>query len=286
VRDWNVAKPHDTRLFLGWLCSPGVVSTTDPEIADVSKLPNYLPNGSMFTYPSNASPYPPATSISDTTGKNLIDDLGNPLSTTPDTVLVPLLSRGSVKMSSNANTRFLLEYSGAVDAMPVPLPGPNSKVKYGVNGRYAFWIGDEGVKAKANLPDAYGITTGGTTYKSGLTIWDEGFRGSGAQRSALEAVLPNDKLDHTKTPLLTNAWNFSKWHDADLSISSSWDTSYMARVKTPSDLANWANLASGTAAGDAMRDAAKILWHDITPWSYSTITDMYNGGVKILIDRI
>ena len=283
VRDWNVAKPHDTRLFLGWLCSPGVVSGSDPEIADVAKLPNYIPNSSAYTYPSNSSPYPPATGISDTKGKTLIDDLINPLSSTPDTVLVPLLSRGSVKMTTNTPSRWAVEYSGAVDAMPVPLPGPNSgsSVKYGINGRYAFWVGDEGVKAKANIPDAYGITSGGLSYKTALSIWDEGFRGSGAQRSALEAILPADKLDYTGATILTNAWNFSKWRDADIAISNSWDTSYMARVKSPNDLANWANSASGTDAGNAMRDAAKILWHDVTPWSYSTITDTYNGGVKV-----
>jgi len=283
VRDWNVAKPHDTRLFLGWLCSPGVISTTDPEIADVTKLPNYTTNSSAYTYPSNSSPYPPATSISSTEGKNLIDDLGNPLSNTPDTVLVPLLSRGSVKMPSNAPTRWAVEYSGAVDAMPVPLPGPNATggIRYGVNGRYAFWVGDEGVKAKANIPDVYGITSGGSSYKTALSIWDEGFRGSGAQRSALEAITTTDKLDYSGVPILTSAWKFSTWRDADIAISNSWDASYMARVKSPNDLAVWANTVSGTTAGDAMRDAAKILWHDVTPWSYSTITDTYNGGVKI-----
>jgi hypothetical protein len=283
VRDWNVAKPHDTRLFLGWLSSPGVISTTDPEIADVSKLPNYLPNSSAYTFPSNASPYPPATGISSTEGKNLIDDLGNALSTTPDTVLVPLLSRGSVKMTTNTPTRWAVEYSGAVDAMPMPLPGPNATggVRYGVNGRYAFWVGDEGVKAKANIPDVYGITSGGANYKGGLSIWDEGFRGSGAQRSALEAILPADKLDYTGATILTNAWKFSTWRDADIAISNSWDTSYMARVKTPNDLSVWANNAKDSTAGDAMRDAAKVLWHDVTPWSYSTITDNYNGGIKI-----
>ena len=284
VRDWNVAKPHDTRLFLGWLSSPGVISTTDPEIADVSKLPNYLPNSSAYTYPSNASPYPPATGISDPTGKNLIDDLGNSLSGTPDTVLVPLLSRGSVKMTTNTPTRWAAEYSGAVDAMPMPLPGPNATggIKYGVNGRYAFWVGDEGVKAKANIPDVYGITSGGSNYKGGLSIWDEGFRGSGAQRSALEAILPADKKDYTGATILDpNTWKFSIWRDADIAISNSWDTSYMARVKTPNDLSVWANTAKDSTAGDAMRDAAKILWHDVTPWSYSTITDTYNGGVKV-----
>jgi hypothetical protein len=284
VRDWNVAKPHDTRLFLGWLTSPGVIiSSADPEIADVSKLPNYIPNSSAYIYPSNASPYPPATGISDPTGKNLIDDLVNPLSNTPDTVLVPLLSRGSVKMTTNTPSRWAVEYSGAVDAMPVPLPGPNSgsSVKYGINGRYAFWVGDEGVKAKANIPDVYGITSGGSNYKTALSIWDEGFRGSGAQRSALEAILPADKLDYTGATILTNAWKFSTWRDADIVLSNSWDTSYMARVRNPNDLSVWANTVSGTAAGDAMRDAAKILWHDVTPWSYSTITDTYNGGVKV-----
>jgi hypothetical protein len=285
VRDWNVAKPHETRLFLGWLTSPGVISSEDSEIAEykTKPLPNNMPYGSSM-YNNNSSPYPPPTSIVDTTGKALIDDLGNPLSITPDTVLVPLLSRGSVKMTTNTPTRWAVQYSGAVDAMPMPLPGPNSGaagVKYGVNGRYAFWVGDEGVKAKANLPDVYGITSGGSGYTTALSPWDEGFRGSGAQRSALEAILPADKKDYTGATILTNAWKFSTWRDADIATSSSWDVSKMSRVKSPNDLSVWANTVSGTAAGDAMRDAAKILWHDVTPWSYSTITDTYNGGVKI-----
>jgi hypothetical protein len=30
-----------------------------------------------------------------------------------------------------------------------------------------------------------------------------------------------------------------------------------------------------------MTEAAKVLWHDITTYSFSTLTDTYNGGVKI-----
>jgi hypothetical protein len=48
-----------------------------------------------------------------------------------------------------------------------------------------------------------------------------------------------------------------------------------------SGLSAWAERQAGPAAGQAMSDAARLLWHDITPYSYSTLTDTYNGGVKI-----
>ncbi|MEY3392891.1 MAG: hypothetical protein RLZZ322_1740, partial [Verrucomicrobiota bacterium] len=50
VRDWKVADPHDSRLFLGWLTSPTVVNTGDSELVDpsVSSLNYYLPNRNNF----------------------------------------------------------------------------------------------------------------------------------------------------------------------------------------------------------------------------------------------
>lgn len=49
-----------------------------------------------------------------------------------------------------------------------------------------------------------------------------------------------------------------------------------------SGLSAWAYKMGGNsvAAGDAMNKAVKILWHDVTTYSYSTLTDTYNGGVK------
>jgi hypothetical protein len=54
-------------------------------------------------------------------------------------------------------------------------------------GRYAYWIGDEGIKAKVNLPDADAPFPAGAP----PTEWDKGFAGSAAQRSAIESVTPS-----------------------------------------------------------------------------------------------
>jgi hypothetical protein len=108
--------PHSSRLFLGWLTSPGVISATDPEIADIAKLPNYLANRNFFD--ATGKVLNPASYE----GQKLIDDLANPIAGTPDGVLIPLVGRGSVQLPTSVN-RFGLEYSGQIDALPVPLPG-------------------------------------------------------------------------------------------------------------------------------------------------------------------
>ena len=275
VRDWNVMDPHASRLFLGWLTSPGVISATDPEIADATKLPNYLANRGY--YDALGRVLNPATYE----GQKLIDDLANPIAATPDGTLIPLVGRGSVQLPTGVN-RFGLEYSGQIDALPVPLPGATTAdgLSTGVNGRYAFWVGDEGIKAKANLPDAYAVTNAGTSFAS-VTDWDAGFRASAAQRSAIEAIKPADKPDINGATPLPTTFTFGLWRDADTTAASKWDALLMRSVKDRSALTLWANKVGNTAAGDAMIAAGKVLWHDVTPWSFSTLTDTYNGGIKM-----
>ena len=274
-RDWNVMDPHASRLFLGWLTSPGVISTTDPEIADPARLPNYLPNRTYFDLMGKV------TNPANYDGQRLINELAAAISLTPDGTLIPLVGRGSVLLPIGVN-RFGLEFSGQIDALPVPLPGASTTTgpTSGVNGRYAFWVGDEGLKAKANLPDAYAVTAAGTGFTAS-TEWDNGFRASAAQRSAIEAIKPADKVDINGTPLLPTAFTFSLWRDADTTTAGKWDALLMGSVKDRTALTLWANRIGNTAAGDAMIAASKALWHDVTPWSFSTLTDTYNGGIKM-----
>ena len=284
VRDWDVMNPHKSRLFLGWLSSPCYISTSAPydtaEYNDPTKpLPNYLPNSSYFTSKSQSDGVF-RNELNKNDGQVLIDDLANNISNKPDSTLVPLLSRGSVKFPAVANTsRGALEYYGQVDALPVPLPGPNSTVSSGINGRYAFWIGDEGIKAKANLPDAYAtIKSDGTGYTTPLEAWDDGLRGSAAQRNAIELINGKDLKDSSVFP---SGFSWDTWRTTDVGTSTSWNTSKLARVTNTNSLILWANTVGGTAAGDVMKDATKALFHDVTALSYSTITDTYNGGIKL-----
>ena len=267
VRDWNVKDPHETRLFLGWLTSPSDIDATETDIADKTKLPNYLPN--HFNYNANGK-----VSTTITTGQDLLTGLGTAAAAEGD--LVPLVSRGTVSWPASVSTRAGQQYYGAIDARPMPLPGGLS-----VTGRYAFWIGDEGIKAKANLPDAYAMTTTGTDLK-GLEDWDKGFRGTAAQRNAIELIGGASDVNKTdiKNNTLPSGYNFEKWRNEDITAATDWDSYKLPKVTKNAELETWAANIGGTAAGEAMANAMKILWHDVTTLSFSTLTDTYNGGIK------
>ena len=277
VRDWNVSDPHATRLFLGWLCSPMTLPLADGETPDPATLPNFVPNRNY--YDANGRVRDPLTYD----GQRLINDLATPMSTTPQTNLVPLVSSGSASWPASANNRTLQEYYGAIDLRPSPTPGPTSTRPLGANGRYAFWVGDEGVKAKVNLPDAYAKTSGGATF-TGLSNWERGLGGSAAQRSAIETIRVSDR----PTLPATFAANFTTWRDADIQaangLTGTSDSLLMGKIFNPTGLTLWASRlggGGGAAAGQTMSDAMRALRHDVTPWSFSTLTDTYSGGLKM-----
>lgn len=282
VRDWNVNDPHESRLFLGWLVSPYAVSTTDNETADEAQLPNILPNRSYFNADGK---------VANTEGQTLIDGLGVPIAPSSN-ILVPVVSSGTVTWPTTPTPRLLQEYYGAVDLMPMPLPGPtNTTMKLGPNGRYAFWISDEGIKAKANLSDPYAVASNGDTV-TGVTDWEKGFRASAAQRNGIENIMataPNDPLppDIKADPFesvssWSSSFKFRSWLDNDIGTATSWERLLLGKTQGFAGLSLWAMGKQGAdvAAGDAMTKATKGIWHDVTTYSFSTLTDTYNGGLK------
>ena len=275
VRDWNVSDPHATRLFLGWLCSPMTVPLADGETPDPATLPNFVPNRNY--YDATGKVRDPLTYD----GQRLINDLATPMSNTPQTNLVPLVSSGSVSWPTSANNRTLQEYHGAIDLRPAPTPGPTSTRSLGANGRYAFWVGDEGLKAKINLPDVYAKTSGGATF-SGLSNWEKGLGGSAAQRSAIETIRQADR----STLPATFPADFVTWRNADIqnanAATGTSDSLLMGKIFNPTGLTLWAaRQGGGATAGQTMSDAMRALRHDVTPWSFSTLTDTYSGGLKM-----
>jgi hypothetical protein len=283
-RDWNVADPHDTRLFLGWLTSPLAVDGGNQELADANFLNHYLPNRTHF----DASTGKVAGGYASSEGQMLINLLSavaqNPI-TTPNFVRLvggsPAgtggLVAGSVQWPATATTPFLQEYYGAVDLPSMPMPGPTmASGALGARGRYAFWIGDEGIKAKVNLPDANAPFPAAT-----VTEWDKGFAGSAAQRSAIESVTPS--LNATAAALLPGGFsaNFQAWRTTDIGTAGNWNLLQLPQARTRGDLTAWAaRQGGGFAAGDTMATATRLLWHEITPLSFSVLADTLNGGVK------
>jgi hypothetical protein len=281
-RDWNVADPHDSRLFLGWLTSPLNVDGTNAELADANSLNYYLANRNHF----DTSTGKVAGGVG-SEGQLLINFLGavaqNPV-TTPNFVRLvggsPVGTTGqvagSVQWPATATTPFQQEYYGAVDLPSMPMPGPTmASGSLGTRGRYAYWIGDEGIKAKVNLPDANAPFPAAT-----VTDWDKGFAGSAAQRSAIESVTPS--LNATAAALLPGTFSasYQAWRTNDILTAGSWNLLQLPQARTRGDLSLWASRQAGNNAGDTMATATRLLWHEITPLSFSVLSDTLNGGMK------
>lgn len=288
VRDWDVSNPTDSRLFLGWLASPFEAGSS-PELAGPN--PNYVPNSSLIAPDANyfnrrkANMGAEGADITGNPpfGQALINQLGTNIA---DNVadLVPLVSYGTVNLP-NGLSSFQRNHRGAVDARPQPMPGPSfaDGKSLGANGRYAFWIGDEGVKAKINLPDYYAVTLNGRWLSN--ENWDKGFAASANQRNSLGVIgAAGDTLKegiNIKGQLPTG-FDFDTWRTKDILANEGNPQGYqLSKAVGNAGLSAWAANQGGLAAGQAMNDAAKILWHDITTLAYSTLTDTYSGGVKI-----
>ena len=278
VRDWDVSNPADSRLFLGWLASP-FDANASAELSGTQ--PNYVPNTDYFSTDANGRRIVAPAKANEAQG--YIDDLGFPISLVPSEV-VPLVSYGSVNLP-NGLTALERNYMGAIDARPQPMPGPAFKdtTTLGANGRYAFWIGDEGVKAKVNLPDYYAATSGGSWLSP--EDWDKGFAGSANQRNSIGVIGGSGdpiKEGVNAKGILPSGYNFDTWRAKDITDAAGNPQAYqLAKAVGISGLSAWAAKQGGVSAGQKMNDAAKILWHDITTYSYSTLTDTYSGGVKV-----
>ncbi len=285
-REWNVADPHESRLFLGWLTSPTLVDSANAELVDKSALNYYLPNRNNFDANGKVN------GLLSSDGQKLINALGTSLTGESvrlvggSSAVKGQPSSGSVQWPSTATTARLQEFYGAIDLPVMPMPGPSvsSGGNLGANGRFAYWIGDEGIKAKVNLPDVY-ATNGSGASLPGLTDWDKGFAGSAAQRSSYESVTPS--LNATVAALMPTNFdtNYLSLRNLDVvdtmaKAGATWNDLGLPRARSRSDINSWANKVGGVVAGDALTSANRLLWHEITPWSYSVLSDTLNGGMK------
>jgi hypothetical protein len=282
-RDWRVGDPHDTRLFLGWLTSPTLADGANPELPDVNALNFYLPNRTYFDAATGK-----VAGGAGSEGQQLIARLNANLNNNPFTApnfvrlvggspLVPgSPATGSVQWPAAATSALLQEFYGAVDLPTMPLPGPTlTSGTLGSRGRYAYWIGDEGIKAKANLPDTHAPFA-----TAALSDWDRGFAGSAAQRSAIESVTPAITPAAAALMPVNFSANFLSWRAADIAAAGTPELLRLPRAGTRGELAQWAARHGSVAGGDAMSAATRLLWHDVTPFSYSVLSDTLNGGIK------
>ncbi len=159
---------------------------------------------------------------------------------------VPLVGPGTLGIPARSEGTLAVP-SGRVELPSVAFPSSQTGL---VTGRYAWWVGDEGVKARVNLPDPY------AAFQPNASSPEEGgyYRLMTSQRNNLTLV--KDPVGGTATP-------FSGW-----------------------DAASAATLASATGFGDLSSALAnpsydyRVLFHDLTFHSLGLHTDTSRGGLK------
>lgn len=266
-RDWNPLQP-DERIFLGWLVSPQATKSADPTLNDETQLPFLLPDSSLANSTGVGSK-----------GKPLITGTSLAAMITPWVVprFIPLLDLGTLNYSGRATYA-----AGAdpdkVELPPAPLPGPVVGGSPTLLGNYAWWVGDNGMKARYNLPDPATLTSTGAELP-GLTDFARSFRTQfGRQAVELMGTGVVSARPFKDVPAL---WDL----DVKAAIAaSSANTALLPRTTSRLMLRNWARWFGGTASGAAMEaavgDALSRYYHDATHVSYGVLSDTLNGGLR------
>ncbi|MCR5184161.1 MAG: pilus assembly PilX N-terminal domain-containing protein [Opitutales bacterium] len=226
LHDWDYAAP-DNKPFLGWL-----VSNYDSESGRFE--PYTLPVNKMTATTFDKS------LVSKAISAYSVEDESNEL--------ITLVGAGTLGKKNGWEDNI-------VKVRRVPIEKiTNYQHPPKTTGSFAYWVGDEGVKARINLPDNY------DNKASSVDEWYKGFR-STPQRLAGEAI---DTFGDLK-----EIWT------QDLSNSLEVGATKLPYVVTIGDLAEYLDKTDAAS----LRDFRKY-YHDISFYSKGVESDVYNGGLK------
>ncbi len=140
--------------------------------------------------------------------------------------------------------------SGYVVAPLVEIKSPQTPNQA---GRYAYWVGDEGVKARANLIDPWATPSSSDQARAGY---------SSPQRYAIE------RMATTSDP-----------------ASAPWETLYARNDSRLARVVSLPQLPLSSPDPSAANNSSKARFHDLTAHSYSVLADQRSGGLKRELDR-
>lgn len=139
------------------------------------------------------------------------------------------------------------------------MQNPNPGGPKQTSGHYAYWVGDENVKARVNLPDPW---------RADLTVVKRVYSFINAQRSGIELLARNDAAAPALLAILSDSGLYDP-AKSDL----------LSKVSTRGDMASWQDNAVGSGASD-LREILKWRYHDTTVASESLLTDALRGGIR------
>ncbi|MFA6287442.1 MAG: hypothetical protein WC661_08660 [Opitutaceae bacterium] len=274
----NITTTGSPARLLNWLVSGNEPTAFNP----VWNTGNVGAKGQITAYPDPADatsiPFRPAPTTSLTTAGTVANLTATTAAT--DTTLTITNAAGATKparllvgqnsVTSSVNGTQPIDYvvAPAID-ITATVPGLTGTPTI---GRYAWWVGDEGMKARVNLP---------------LAGTDPALNVSG-QEAAKQAQIRNAFSNSTRDAIELMASNTPNWATAMPALNAARiDTLYtpdqtVTGIMSP----NQTPLASSNPS--SMSAALKYRFHDITTQSVSVLSDTYAGGLKrdlsILLD--
>lgn len=173
-----------------------------------------------------------------------------PLTAASGNQLIPLVGAGTTDINGDPLNAVSVESEPIRSAL---VPGLAASPAGHVIGNYAYWVGDEGVKAKVNLVDPWSEHDDTTKHIYGFIAAQR----TGAERVETQSGTPaSPELLATSYPV----------NDATL-----------ARVVS---LAQFPLSQSAAADQDKLRLASRNRFHDLTVNSFSVLADVARGGLK------
>ena len=267
----NLTTTGSPARLLNWLVSGNETTAFNPvwSTGDVGSSGQITALASAL-----ASPFKPAGTVKNLTATTSATDTTLTITNAAGTDKPARLLVGGNSVTSSVNGTQPIDYVVA-PAMDITAAVPGLTGTPTI-GRYAWWVGDEGMKARVNLPLAGTDPALSATDK--LTQQNNAF--SNSTRDAIELMASNTPNWATTMPAL-NAARIATTSDNDTSI---YDPAFakVSGIVTPSQTP----LSSSTPS--SMSAALKYRFHDITTQSVSVLSDTYAGGLKhdlsILLD--
>ena len=238
VRDWSVYSP-DRKPFLGWLVS------------------DYDASKEVYSPAENPVNAETASRGNDSLLKKVQEAFD---SEDAESDLVTLVGRGSLGTDRDAaGERNLKEREVVVRRVPLVRNSASSTESIlSQTGSFAYWVGDEGVKARVNIPD-------GT---------DERFVRQGDWERRFNVVAQRNGVS-----LAEGLSRFDSWWEKDAENAGAAGRTLLSHVTDAQTLPLYASLMGG-GSGDDVRETAQKLYHDVSYVSQGVFSDVYNGGLK------
>ncbi len=248
---------------LGWLISGNEQSAFTAN-TDGSVVAPTAANAPVF---SPALTITNLTTASKATDKTLAFPVADTVTGSATTRGVILVGPNSVYASGTLPTEALQDFvvapTVAITAPRNTIPGLGSDTTPVEVGRYAWWVGDEGVKARVNLQNGYQNPKTGDAAEIKAAQINSFIV---AQRTAPE-FMDFDRLDLAASVPTTTR------------IGTDYDFTKTA-VANLVPIQQLALLGTDTTTRDRLKQASRNRFHDLTTTSFGVLADTYAGGLK------